>query len=113
MDALFVEYNDEALEFRESAKLVTEGFTIFFRPLGPEGPTLLGDGKGFSLSDSLLLPLFGLENSFNLDFSVLSLCSFSGGSLLGSLGETWALLGKAALAAVVATAECPPAAPLC
>ena len=112
MDALFVEYIEDELEAKESAKLVTEGFTRFFSPLEPERPTLLGDGKGFSLSESLPAVILGFENSFSFDFSVLSLCSFSGASKLGRLGDIWALRGNAAFAAVVAAAECPPTAPL-
>lgn len=87
VDALFVEYMEEAPDAMESVKLVTEGLTIFFSPLGLENSTLFGEGKGFSFSESLLAELFGFENNFSLDFSVLSLCSFSGGSTAGRLGD--------------------------
>ncbi len=85
---MLMEYIDEAPEARESAKLVTEGFTILDNALGPWAPILFGEGKGLSLSVSLLV--FGFEKSFIFDRSVFNLCSFSGGSKLGKPGDSLA-----------------------
>lgn len=43
---------------------------MFFRLLGPGGPTLFGEGSGFSTS---LFDALALENSFILDFSDFNL----------------------------------------
>ena len=100
---------DAELDVTESAKLVTEGLTIFESAPVPD---IFGDGNGLSFSASLLEAVLGLENSFIFDLSVFNLCSFSGISKFGRLGEIWVLRGNAAFAAVAAAAACPPIAPL-
>jgi hypothetical protein len=58
--------------------------------------------------------LFGFENSFILDFSLLGLTSFSGtgGPLSGGAGENCGLLGNTAADAAAAAARlCPPMKP--
>ena len=86
-----------------------DGLTSF--PNAPPAPILLGEGNGLSLSASFLS--LGLENSFILERSDLSLCSFStGGGGISMVDRLGLSLGYAALAAVAAAAIFPPSCPL-
>lgn len=75
---------------------------MFDNPLGPEGPPRLGEGRGLSSLVLMVPSCLGFEKSFIFDLSVFKVCFSNGDWKEVSPGDSWALRGNAAFAAVAA-----------